>query len=253
MSGFTIPSASHVNLQFMQTHTTPPTPENTLKVYPLNAPVAIAGVSTVNAIAGDVVLNPNNTLSIVRSGQLLNMGATGTLPSLTLVNTSGITIDQITTVANAVPTDTRILTEKAIINAITAAIALIPKTQYYEGTISLAITNAPYQTTLSVGVCESYIYDNGTRYIKRNLRTIGNGLQVTNRLSDTPDAVYALPSTWARKYGYTNPAVPILTNNNTGGRGFVTTIATGVIKLEGISQTGSFYIFNFELEDIYTN
>lgn len=253
MSGFTIPSASHVNMQFMQTHTTPPTPENTLKVYPLNAPVAIAGVSTVNAIAGDVVLNPNNTLSIVRSGQLLNMGATGTLPSLTLVNTSGTTIDQITTVANAVPTDTRILTEKAIINAITAAIALIPKTQYYEGTISLAVANPPYPTTLTVSVFESFIYDGGSRYVKRNIRTIGNGITVTNRISTTPSAEYSLPGTWVRKYGYTNPAVPIMTDDNTGGRGFITTNTTGRIVFEGIARTGTFYIFNFEMEDIYTN
>lgn len=237
----------------MQAYTTPPTPDNTLKVYPLNAPVAIAGVSTVNAIAGDVVLNPNNTLSIVRSGQLLNMGATGTLPSLTLNNTPSTTIDQITTTANAVPTDTRLLTEKAIINAITAAIALIPKTLYYEGTIPLAVANAVYPSTLSVGVFESFIYDGATRYIKRNIRTIGNGIQVTNRLSNTPDAIYSLPGTWVRKYGYTNPAVPIMTDDNTGGRGFITTITTGVIKFEAIARTGSFYIFNFELEDIYTN
>ena len=253
MSGFATPSASHINMQFMQTHTTPPTPDNTLKVYPLNAPVAVAGVSTVNAVAGDVLLNPNNTISITRNGQLLNMGATGTLPSLTLTNTSGTTIDQITTSANGTPTDTRLLTEKAIINAITAAIALIPKTQYYEGTIPLAVANAPYPSTLSVGVFESYIWEGSTRYIKRNIRTIANGISVTNRLSDTPSAYYALPSHWVRKYGYTNPAVPIMTDDNPGGRGFITTVSTGRIVFEGIMRTGSFYIFNFEMEDIYSN
>lgn len=122
---------------------------------------------------------------------------------------------------------------------------------------SLPITAAStvYPASLPCYVTETRVYDNDSSVflIKRNVRTIGGPIHVTARLSDTPIAEYALPLTWVRKWQSSlNPAVPILTTDATGGRGFIMHNGNNVISIQGIAEMGSFDIYNFELEDFYT-